>query len=227
MSTILLLADEAHGARLKSDLEYIGHSVEHILLRGQQEFQLVVDRTPLGAVDLVIIDPEASLDRLSQAIPQLQKNQDAQGKPILVVTDEMTALNLDFSLGVDDFMIKPYSLRELEARLRLALWNDDQPGDEHTLKIEDLVINLARYEVRIKGSVVELTLKEYELLKHLVTHQGRVFTRSDLLDSIWGYDYYGGMRTVDVHIRRLRSKLDSIGNAITTVRGVGDKFDFP
>ena len=94
-------------------------------------------------------------------------------------------------------------MREFEARLRLALWNDDHPPDDHTLKIDDLVINMARYEVRVKGRpVVELTLKEYELLKHLVTHETRVFTRSDLLDSIWGYDYYGGMRTVDVHIRR-------------------------
>ena len=137
----------------------------------------------------------------------------------------MTALNLDFSLGISDFVIKPYSLREFEARLRLALWNDDHPPDDHTLKIDDLVINMARYEVRVKGSVVELTLKEYELLKHLVTHETRVFTRSDLLDSIWGYDYYGGMRTVDVHIRRLRSKLGESGKAITTVRGVGYKFD--
>ena len=139
----------------------------------------------------------------------------------------MTALNLDFSVGISDFVIKPYSMREFEARLRLALWNDDRPADNQMVKVDDLVINMARYEVRVKGSVVELTLKEYELLKHLATHEARVFTRSDLLDSIWGYDYYGGMRTVDVHIRRLRSKLGESGKAITTVRGVGYKFDPP
>lgn len=225
MANILLLADEAHGARLKSDLEYIGHQVEHIQLRGRMD----ASNTPLSshAIDLTIADPESSLDRLAQLVSRLQQTKETLSKPLLVVTDEMTALNLDFSIGIDDFIIKPYSLRELEARLRLALWNDDRPTDEHTLKIDELVINLARYEVRVKGVVIEMTLKEYELLKHLVTHKSRVFTRSDLLDSIWGYDYYGGMRTVDVHIRRLRSKLGDVGNAITTVRGVGYKFDPP
>lgn len=223
MATILLFADEAHGARLKSDLEYIGHRVEHLIMRGQSKLPSVSG----NGIDLTIIDPESSLDRLAYAISHLQKHHSANDCPLLVVTDEMTALNLDFSVGISDFVIKPYSMREFEARLRLALWNDDRPADNQTVKVDDLVINMARYEVRVKGSVVELTLKEYELLKHLATHEARVFTRSDLLDSIWGYDYYGGMRTVDVHIRRLRSKLGESGKAITTVRGVGYKFDPP
>ncbi len=223
MATILLFADEAHGARLKSDLEYIGHQVDHLIMRGQSNLPSV----SANGIDLTIIDPESSLDRLAHAISHLQKHHSANACPLLVVTDEMTALNLDFSVGISDFVIKPYSMREFEARLRLALWNDDRPADNQTVKVDDLVINMARYEVRVKGSVVELTLKEYELLKHLATHEARVFTRSDLLDSIWGYDYYGGMRTVDVHIRRLRSKLGESGKAITTVRGVGYKFDPP
>ena len=194
-----------------------------MILRGRSNLSPI----PADGIDLTIIDPESSLDRLAQAIADLQQQHSTNDSSLLVITDEMTALNLDFSLGISDFVIKPYSLREFEARLRLALWNDDNPPDDHTLKIDDLVINMARYEVRVKGSVVELTLKEYELLKHLVTHEARVFTRSDLLDSIWGYDYYGGMRTVDVHIRRLRSKLGESGKAITTVRGVGYKFDPP
>ena len=223
MATILLFADEAHGARLKSDLEYIGHRVEHLIMRGQSNLPSV----SANGIDLTIIDPESSLDRLAHAISHLQKHHSANDCPLLVVTDEMTALNLDFSVEISDFVIKPYSMREFEARLRLALWNEDRPADHQTVKVDDLVINMARYEVRVKGSVVELTLKEYELLKHLATHEARVFTRSDLLDSIWGYDYYGGMRTVDVHIRRLRSKLGESGKAITTVRGVGYKFDPP
>ena len=223
MAKILLFADEAHGARLKSDLEYIGHQVEHLILRGQSTLPSIF----ADGVELIIIDPESSLDRLTQTIAHLQKQPSINPCSLIVVTDEMTALNLDFSLGISDFVIRPYSLREFEARLRFALWNDDRPVDDHTLKMNDLVINMARYEVRVKGSIVELTLKEYELLKHLVSHEARVFTRSDLLDSIWGYDYYGGMRTVDVHIRRLRSKLGEAGKAITTVRGVGYKFDPP
>ena len=219
MAKILLLADEAHGARLKSDIGYIGHQVEHVSLR--EHLATNASPTPLASFDLLIVSPDGSPERLVQILSRIQH----QDLPLLVITDEITALNLDFSLGINDFIITPYSLRELEARLRLALWSDDRPIDEHTIKIEDLTINTIRYEVRVKGEIVELTLKEYELIKHLVTHQGRVFTRSDLLDSIWGYDYYGGMRTVDVHIRRLRSKLSDFGSAIATVRGVGYKFD--
>ncbi|MBT3603755.1 MAG: response regulator transcription factor [Candidatus Latescibacteria bacterium] len=219
MAQILLLADEAYGARLKSDLGYIGHQVDHVPLRDHLATNTTL--TPADTVELIVIAPEASPERIGQILNRVHH----QDLSLLVITDEMTALNLDFSLGIDDFIITPYSLRELEARLRLSLWNDNRPVDEHTIKLDDLSINLIRYEVRVKGVIIELTLKEYELLKHLVTHQGRVFTRSDLLDSIWGYDYYGGMRTVDVHIRRLRSKLDDIGDAIATVRGVGYKFD--
>lgn len=225
MPNILLLADEAHGTRLRSDLEYIGHTVQHLLLRGDSGWAL--DNRNILPPDLILIDPPLAQDGLNQLVQDLRRLSRTQAPPLIVVADETTALNLDFSLGIDDFIVKPYSLREMEARLRLALWHSDAPDDEHILKIEDLVINLARYEIRVKGVVIDLTLKEYELLKHLVTHRGRVFTRSDLLDSIWGYDYYGGMRTVDVHVRRLRSKLEEMGSAIKTVRGVGYSFDWP
>ena len=225
MANILLLANGTYGARLKSDLEYIGHSVNHLIIINQSEFTPRPDGSISDPPDLIIIAPEESLDKLTQALNHLNQNPKIAKKPLLVFTDETTALDLDFSLGIDDFIVKPYSLREIEARLRLVLWRDNYTNNQHTLKIENLVINTAKYEVRVKGNLVELTLKEYELLKHLVTHQGRVFTRADLLDSIWGYDYYGGMRTVDVHIRRLRSKLGDIGETIATIRGVGYKFD--
>lgn len=225
MANILLLANGTYGARLKSDLEYIGHSVNHLIIINQPEFTPRADGSISDPPDLVIIALEESLDKLTQALNHLNQNPKISKKPLLVFTDETTALDLDFSLGIDDFIVKPYSLREIEARLRLVLWHDNYTNNQHTLKIENLVINTAKYEVRVKGNLVELTLKEYELLKHLVAHQGRVFTRADLLDSIWGYDYYGGMRTVDVHIRRLRSKLGDIGETIATIRGVGYKFD--
>ncbi len=220
MSTILLLADETHGARIRSDLEYIGHAVEHVIPRSEPEALSDLDED----VDLVLLDLEAPSAGVAAVLQLLRPNPRTQNAPLLVVSDEASALALDFALGISDFIIKPYSLRELEARVRLALWNNDRPIDEDLLKVQDLVINFTRYEVRVKGTVIDLTLKEYELLKHLSANPGRVFTRSDLLDSIWGYDYYGGMRTVDVHIRRLRSKLGEMGRAINTVRGVGYSF---
>jgi len=227
MPNIFLLASEARGARLKSDLEYIGHTVQHCFLEGVPPSPNDAEDRISGPVDLVIIDPDTATDRLAQILQNLSKHHQTRHKSILVVTEETIALSLDFSQGINDFIVKPYSLREMEARLRLLLWNQGQTDGEHTIKVDDMVINQARYEVRVKGIQIELTLKEYELLKHLVTHQGRVFTRGDLLDRIWGYDYYGGMRTVDVHIRRVRSKLGTTGKAITTVRGVGYKFGFP
>jgi two-component system alkaline phosphatase synthesis response regulator PhoP len=221
MSTILLLADETHGARIRSDLEVIGHAVSHVILGSEPEALPGLD----GAFDLVLLDLEARSPDVGAVTELLRPVSGARNAPLLVLSDEASALALDFALGIADFIIKPYSLRELEARLRLALWNSDRPVDEDLLKVQDLVINFTRYEVRVNGTVIDLTLKEYELLKHLSAHPGRVFTRSDLLDSIWGYDYYGGMRTVDVHIRRLRSKLGDMGKAINTVRGVGYSFN--
>ncbi|MDA0748682.1 MAG: response regulator transcription factor [bacterium] len=227
MPYILLLADEPYGTRLKSDLEYIGHEVQYVLIAPGTDSGPAPDTTPLRPVDLILIDVGPQLAHLEATIQELRKNRHTKETPLLIAADENCALSLDFALGITDFIVKPYSLREMEARLRLVLWHSDRLDDEHTVKIEDLVINLSRYEVRVKGIVIELTLKEYELLKHMVSHRGRVFTRADLLDSIWGYDYYGGMRTVDVHIRRLRSKLEAMGSAIKTVRGVGYSFDWP
>jgi DNA-binding response OmpR family regulator len=218
---ILLIADEQHGARLKSDLEFLGYQVHHQIL---SEAGHLSDAKSLPATPESVI-VESAPQHFHGIVTAVRKVVSAEKIPLIVLADEKDALELDFSLGISDFIVKPYSLREIEARLRLALWNQDRPTDANTIKIQNLVINTTRYEVRVGGNPVTMTLKEYELLKHLVTHSGRVFTRAELLDSIWGYDYYGGMRTVDVHIRRLRSKLGVMGNCISTLRGVGYRFD--
>lgn len=219
--TILLLADEQHGVRLKSDLEFLSYDVRHLVLSETSQIP-DPDQIP-ESPESIIVDCEGR--SIPGVVTTVRKSVSAERVPLIVFAAEKDALELDFSLGISDFIVKPYSLREIEARLRLALWNQDRPADANTIKIQNLVINTTRYEVRVGGKPVTMTLKEYELLKHLVTHSGRVFTRAELLDSIWGYDYYGGMRTVDVHIRRLRSKLGAMGNCITTLRGVGYRFD--
>ena len=224
-SRLLLVADEARGVRLKSDLEFIGYAVTHYLL--DEVGHLVNPRPSADGPHVAIIDSESDWGTLSPIVQEVRAEFGQKSRPLLIFTDERLALELDFSAGVTDFIVRPYSLREVEARLRLALWNEDRPNDATTVKVDNLVINTSRYEVRVDGDPVNLTLKEYELLRHLVTHRGRVFTRGELLDNIWGYDYYGGMRTVDVHIRRLRSKLGTVGARITTLRGVGYRFDYP
>jgi DNA-binding response OmpR family regulator len=128
----------------------------------------------------------------------------------------------------DDFAVSPYNAPELAARmqrlLRLA-----KPREESTvLAFGDLLIDLARYEVTQEGRRMDLTFKEYELLKFLASNPGKVFTRETLLNRVWGYDYYGGTRTVDVHIRRLRSKIENGPHLfIDTVRNVGYRFQEP
>jgi DNA-binding response OmpR family regulator len=218
---ILLIADEQHGVRLKSDLEFLGYQVHHQVLSGAGHLP-DTDELPSNPESVIV---ESAPQHSQGIITTVRKVVSAEKIPLIVLADEKDALELDFSLGISDFIVKPYSLREIEARLRLALWNQDRPTDANTIKVQNLVINTTRYEVRVGGSPITMTLKEYELLKHLVAHSGRVFTRAELLDSIWGYDYYGGMRTVDVHIRRLRSKLGLMGNCISTLRGVGYRFD--
>ena len=144
---------------------------------------------------------------------------------VIALTSEKEISKLE-GLNVDDFILfNPDSSpscnsTEVEWRIYLALKGNEKE-EEEIIRIGDIEIIPSRYEVWAKGRQVVLTLKEYELLKFLATHPGRVFTREFLLSEIWGYDYYGGTRTVDVHVGRVRSKLDVENPLIRTVRGVG------
>jgi DNA-binding response OmpR family regulator len=124
----------------------------------------------------------------------------------------------------DDFLVVPYQLPELDARVRHLLWRTRLEEQAEVISFGPLVINMATYQVHVDGAPIDLTYMEYELLKFLATHRGRVFTRQALLSRVWGYDYFGGTRTVDVHVRRLRAKLGEHANVIQTVRNVGYKF---
>jgi DNA-binding response OmpR family regulator len=124
--------------------------------------------------------------------------------------------------GADDFIVKPCNLRELELRIKRLLHEATDADSNELIGCGDLIIDVARCQVTLDGQPIELTFREYELLKFLVSNGGRVYTREALLNKVWGYDYYGGDRTVDVHIRRLRSKIeDSKHKFIETVRNIG------
>jgi len=151
--------------------------------------------------------------------------------PVLLVTTEggLAAVTADW--GVDDVLLEHAGPAEVEARLRLAIGRlAGRSGDEALAEIRrgDVTIDEATYTARVKGRVLDLTFKEFELLKFLAQHPGRVFSRAQLLQEVWGYDYYGGTRTVDVHVRRLRAKLGSDHETlIGTVRNVGYRFVLP
>lgn len=145
--------------------------------------------------------------------------------PFLAVLthDEISAYELG-PLG-DDFLMWPSSPEELAARVRLSVRRRRGDEGEHMLRFGDLAIDLANYRVTVGGDHIQLTFKEYELLRFLASNRDRVFSREQLLSRVWGYDYYGGARTVDVHIRRLRAKIeDGHRTFIETIRNVGYRF---
>jgi DNA-binding response OmpR family regulator len=143
---------------------------------------------------------------------------------IWLVTEEMAA-QLDPSVGIDDFIVLPSSAHEMLARVRLLLWKSHHISGDDLIIAGELVIDQANYSVAIHNRTLDLTFKEYELLRFLVSHRGRVFTREALLNQVWGYDYYGGTRTVDVHIRRIRAKLGPDNeDMVETIRNVGYRF---
>ena len=179
-------------------------------------------------VDLVLIDARRDLP----AVKSLTKLLDSTGVscPIVAITTEggLTAFNADW--GIDDVILDTAGPAEVDARIRIALGKhaiELVASDPHAGEIRtgEVTIDESTYTARLKGNVLDLTFKEFELLKYLAQHPGRVFTRAQLLQEIWGYDYFGGTRTVDVHIRRLRSKLGPEFEAIIgTVRNVGYRF---
>lgn len=150
--------------------------------------------------------------------------------PIIMLTAKGSETDkvLGLELGADDYLTKPFSIRELMARIKVVLrrgHKEKEPAEQpKQIAIDNLVIDVEKHMVQRDGVEFQLTLKEFELLKELILNRGKVLTRNYLLDTIWGYDYYGETRTVDVHVRHLRKKIESDEHQyIETVRGIGYK----
>lgn len=145
--------------------------------------------------------------------------------PVIALVPGEMPDNIDCLQGADDFVARPCDSRELILRINRLLRRTENAESEELIKRNGLTIDLATCEVTVDGRIVELTFKEYEMLKLLAGNPGRVYTRESLLDKIWGYDYFGGDRTVDVHVRRLRSKIEDASHTyIETVRNIGYRF---
>ena len=154
------------------------------------------------------------------------------GKPVIMITAKGEVFDkvLGLELGADDFLVKPFDMKELSARIKAVLrrYNaHSNASDEEVVRFENIEISLQKYELKLCGKAIDIPPKELELLYFLASNCNRVFTRDQLLDKVWGFDYLGDSRTVDVHVKRLREKLEGVSNKwlLKTVWGVGYNFE--
>lgn len=227
--TILVVDDEAHILELiRFNLESAGYRVE-LAEDGEAALKFCQQQVP----DLIILDIMLpGIDGL-EVCKRLRISNATAKVPIIMLTAKGEEIDkvVGLEIGADDYITKPFSIRELMARVKAILRRAESADPEPKLiKAGDLTIDTSRYEVYKNGEKLDFTLKEFELLKLLVLNQGKVLSRDYLLDQVWGYEYFGETRTVDVHIRHIRQKLDDnadASNYIETIRGVGYKFIAP
>ena len=206
---------------LKYNLDKEGYEVV-VAYDGQEAVKVALSENP----DLILLDIMLPKMDGFTVCKELRKKLTC---PIIMLTAKGEELDkvLGLELGADDYITKPFSMRELMARVKANLRRIQilvPEGDEEILNMRDLELNLASYQLSKRGDPLELTFREFELFKFLSTQAGQVFTREKLLEEVWGYEYYGDIRTVDVTIRRLREKVeDDPANPkyILTKRGVG------
>ena len=223
MAALLLLTDAVAGAaqppsEVLPALGLLGHDVR---VAPAEAAALLETPSP----DVVLVDARRELAR-ARALCRLLRTT-GLAAPLLVVLTEGGLAALSAEWGVDDALLDSAGPAEVDARLRLAVGRaaSAAPAETGVVRSGDLSIDDTTYTCRLRGRVLDLTYKEFELLKHLAQHPGRVYTRAQLLQEVWGYDYFGGTRTVDVHVRRLRAKLGAEHEGlIGTVRHVGYKF---
>ena len=221
--TILAVDDEVHILELISfNLKAAGYHVVTALTGEEALKRCEVEKPSLVLLDIML----PGIDGL-EVCRRLKGDRTTSNIPIIMLTargDEVDKI-LGLELGADDYITKPFSVRELAARVKSLLRRvaPQQESEPQTLRAGDIMIDITNYEAFKGGEKLSLTLKEFELLKVLVLSRGKVLTRDFLLDRIWGYEYYGETRTVDVHIRHLRQKLGE-EPYIETVRGVGYRF---
>jgi DNA-binding response OmpR family regulator len=188
--------------------------------QGEEITELILHQSP----DLILIEVNNHLP-IYQTLDIIHRIKEESPPPIIALVNKELLDSIDGNSDVDDFLSSPFDTKELVLRIKRLLQKPNMNSSDEVIRCDGLLIDLARCEVTVESKVVALTFKEYELLKFLASNRGRVFTREVLLNRIWGYDYYGGDRTVDVHIRRLRSKIENpTHDYIETVRNIGYRF---
>ncbi|MPM27657.1 Alkaline phosphatase synthesis transcriptional regulatory protein PhoP [bioreactor metagenome] len=224
---ILVVDDEEHIVELiKFNLEKNGYGVI-TADNGRDAFIIAKEQQP----DLILLDLMLpGMDGLD-VCKEIRRDSAISTMPIIMITAKGEELDkiLGLELGADDYITKPFSVRELIARVKAILRRTTVKYEDNGFKFGDITIDFEKHEVRREGEKIELTLKEFELLEILIKNKGRVMTRDFLLDKIWGYEYVGETRTVDVHVRHLRQKIEKDDKNpvyIQTIRGIGYKFNY-
>ncbi len=225
MSTLLLLTSALQpSAEVLPALALLGHSVKILPAEGSALLEA-------PDADLILVDGRQELAG-GRDLCRLIRTTGSDVPVLLVVTEGGLAV-VTHDWGMDDVVLYTAGPAELEARIklsvgRLAAARDAADPDAHVIRSGEVVVDDSAYTAKIGGRTLDLTFKEFELLKYLAQHPGRVFSRQQLLQEVWGYDYFGGTRTVDVHVRRLRAKLGTENETlIGTVRNVGYRFVVP
>lgn len=224
---ILVVDDDLNICELlKLYLENDGYVV-YTANDGKQAVDMFKNKTP----DLVLLD--IMLPKMDgwQVCREIRKT---SGVPIIMLTAKGETFDkvLGLELGADDYVVKPFDTKEVMARIKAVLRRtkgDSEAGEDKkkTVIYDNLEINIQNYEMKVKGVPVDTPPKELELIYHFASNPNRVYTRDQLLDEVWGFDYYGDSRTVDVHVKRLREKLEGVSDkwCLKTVWGVGYKFE--
>lgn len=223
---VVIIEDEEHITELlRYNFEENGYSV-FSASNGREGLKLVQEVMPdVTLLDIMI--PEIDGIEVCKLLKQDAKTRDL---PVIMLTAKSSEMDkvLGLEIGADDYITKPFSIRELLARAKAVLRRSGQQHHQRESKkryeIDDLTIDVEQHVVSRRGEAFQLTFKEFELLHILADNRGKVLTRDHLLDAVWGYEYYGETRTVDVHIRHLRRKIETdVHKYIETIRGVGYK----
>ncbi|MGD0780340.1 MAG: response regulator transcription factor [Dehalococcoidales bacterium] len=218
MIQLLIITEEAKTAKLIQ-----ASLARHTFTCSTTNYKSALETAAKESPNLAILEiPDIANEAVWGLISNLKKGRNL---PVIALISVEKAASLNDRQEIDDFIIRPYNEAELLLRINLLLNKTQGADSSEQIKCNGLIIDLITCEVTVDGRKADLTFKEYELLKLMARNRGRVFTREALLDKIWGYDYYGGDRTVDVHMRRLRSKIEDASHTyIETVRNIGYRF---
>ena len=222
VGSILIIGDQnKQGLELKEALKKETHFAATVVPKNGISMNAIADKEP----DLIVFNPKSQYFEIIDLYYSIKKEPQTQEIPIVLLMDENEMKTADLPSGIQEVLYRPLRLSEAVVRLQHLFKRVHKVDQKNLIVRGKITMDVAKYETRVGDKKIDLTYTEFELLKFLCSNPGTVFTREVLLNKVWGYEYYGGTRTVDVHIRRLRSKIEGKSTVfIETVRNIGYKF---